>query len=114
MEYVTPLTQAQFIQYPIWVTRYNDNEQGAAGPFPRSGKPGQGLPDYIRNGESLRNTDIVLWHTLGFSHAPRPEEHPFMNKHMASFMLMPRNFMSANPLVNERCAEHHHDHHGTH
>lgn len=101
-----PLNQAQFISHPIWVTLYSDDEQGAAGNFSRSGKRNQGLPEYIEDRASLRNADIVVWHTVGFSHAPRPEEHPFMNKHAAGFHLMPRNFQSANPMVKVRCNKH--------
>lgn len=105
---LNPLNQAQFIRHPIWVTRYKDDEQAAASAFPRSGIRNQGLPEYIKDGASLRNADIVVWHTCGFSHAPRPEEHPFMNKHIAGFHLMPRNFLSANPMVKVRCDKHDH------
>lgn len=90
-----------FIAHPIWATAYNDDEQGAAGTFPRSGKSGQGLPEYIKNGESLDDTDLVVWHTFTVNHAPRPEEFPIMNKMHAGFQILSRNFQSANPNVKQ-------------
>lgn len=88
-----------FITHPIWATVYDDNEQGAAGTFPRSGIPGQGLPEYIKDNGSLENEDLVLWHTFVLTHAPRPEEYPFMNKMHTGFLLFSRNFQSGNPTV---------------
>ncbi len=94
-----PLNQALFITHPIWVSVYNDDEQAAAGTFPRSGRSGQGLPEYIKDQQSLDNTDIVVWHTFAVTHAPRPEEYPFMNKMQSGFHIISRNFQSANPNI---------------
>lgn len=90
-----------FIKHPIWVTAYRDDEQGAAGVFSRSGKSGQGLPQYVKNGESLENCDIVVWHTFAVTHAPRPEEFPLMNRMPSGFHILSRNFQSANPNVDQ-------------
>ncbi|KAJ6635451.1 Primary amine oxidase [Pseudolycoriella hygida] len=94
-----PLNQAMFVAHPIWVTVYNEDEQGAAGKFPRSAKSGQGLPEYIKNRESLDNADLVVWHTFVYTHAPRPEEYPIMNKMSCGFHILSRNFQSANPII---------------
>lgn len=87
------------------MTAYDDSEQGAAGDFPRSGKKDQGLPTYIKDGASLRNRDIVVWHTFGLTHAPRPEEYPYMNKMGAGFSMMSRSFQSSNPVVLKKCSK---------
>lgn len=96
-----------FIAHPIWVTVYNDNEQGAAGTFPRSGKSKQGLPEYVKDNESLDNTDLVVWHTFAITHAPRPEEFPFMHKMGFGFHILSRNFQSANRnIIPRECNAH--------
>ncbi|KAG4065715.1 hypothetical protein HA402_012393 [Bradysia odoriphaga] len=97
------LSKAEFVKHPIWVTLHNDDEQGAAADFPRSRKKNQGLPDYIKDGASVRNADLVFWYSLGFSHLPRPEEFPIMDTHKASLHVSPTNFHSANPLITTRC-----------
>lgn len=95
------LDRAKFITHPVWVTAYNDNEQGAAGQFPRSGKADQGLPEYVKNNETLDNEDLVVWHTFAVTHAPRPEEFPIMNRMMSGFYILSRNFQSANPNIKQ-------------
>lgn len=94
-----PLNQALFITQPLWVTTYNDDEQGAAGDFPRSGKFRQGLPQYIEDRQSLSNDDLVTWHTLGLTHATVPEEYPIMNTGSVGFHIVSKNFQSSNPAV---------------
>ncbi len=102
------LNPAKFILHPMWVTAYNDDEQGAAGDFPRTSKIDQGLPSYIRNRECVRDRDTVLWHSFGISHAPRPEEFPFMNTMGFGFHIISRNFQSRNPMVAVKRSGHDH------
>lgn len=90
-----------FIKHPVWITAYKDDEQTAAGVFPRSSTPDQGLPTYIKNAESLEDRDIVVWHTFAVTHAPRPEEFPIMNSMYAGFNIISRNFQSYNPNVDQ-------------
>jgi len=93
------LSQASFVSHPFWVTAYKDAEQAAAGNFPRTGTPFQGLPKFVENKESLENTDLVVWYTLGITHTTTAEEWPIMNVHNAGFELLPYNFLSQNPEV---------------
>jgi len=91
--------QAEFVSHPFWVTKYKDEEQAAAGNFPRTGSVGQGLPEFIKEGEPIENADLVVWYTFGLTHATRAEEWPIMNVHNAGFALVPTNFMSQNSEV---------------
>ena len=43
---------------------------------------------------------MVLWHTLGVTHVPRPEDYPVMPVERVSFRLKPFGFFSSNPSIN--------------
>jgi primary-amine oxidase len=92
--------RAGFIDHPIWVTVYKDDEMSGAAAFPTTAPAGEGLPKYISNNESLEGKDLVLWYTFGVTHIPRPEEWPIMNVHHTGFTLMPVNFFAQNPAMN--------------
>jgi primary-amine oxidase len=96
-----PLTRAAFAAHPVWVTRYKDGELYAAGDFPNQGKAGSGLPAFITPPEDLdpAGSDVVLWYTAGFSHAPRPEDHPVMPTESIGFRLVPHGFFARNPAL---------------
>jgi len=92
--------RAGFIDYPIWFTAYKDDETSAAALYPTTAPPGEGLPKYIKNDESLEGKDVVVWYTFGVTHIPHPEEWPIMNAHHAGFKIKPLNFFSQNPTMN--------------
>jgi len=100
------LGRAQFVKHPLWATAYKDEEQQPGSRYPRTGKPYEGLPEFIKNQESLDDEDAVIWYTFGVTHTTRPEEWPIMNVHVASgFSLVPVNFMSQNSemALKDRC-----------
>ena len=39
--------------------------------------------------ESIENTDLVAWYTLGFHHVTAAEDWPILPSHKASVMLKP-------------------------
>jgi len=91
------LDHVPFVKHPFWATVYNDEEQQPQSKFPRTGKAGEGLSEFISDQASLEDEDSVLWYTFGVTHATRPEEWPIMNVHFASgFSLIPYNFLSQN------------------
>ncbi|BAZ51327.1 copper amine oxidase [Nostoc sp. NIES-4103] len=92
--------KAEFATHHVWVTKYKPNELYAGGDYPNQTQPGQGLPKYISDDESLTNQDIVLWYTMGVTHVPRPEDWPVMPVHRVGFKLVPRGFFSRNPAIN--------------
>lgn len=92
--------RAEFATHHVWVTKYKPAELYAGGDYPNQTQPGQGLPKYIADDESLMGEDIVLWYTMGVTHIPRSEDWPVMPVHQVGFKLVPRGFFSRNPAIN--------------
>jgi primary-amine oxidase len=92
--------RAEFATHHVWVTKYKPTELYAGGDYPNQTQPGQGLPKYIVDDESLTGEDIVLWYTMGVTHIPRSEDWPVMPVHRVGFKLVPRGFFSRNPAIN--------------
>ena len=61
--------------------------------------PGIGLPLYVSDNESIENTDLVAWPTIGFHHVPMAEDWPVMPAKVDEIVLMPRNFFDNNPAI---------------
>jgi primary-amine oxidase len=91
--------RAAFARAHLWVTRYAPDELHAAGDYPNQHPGGAGLPAWIRADRQLVDTDIVLWHTLGTSHAVRPEDWPVMPVERVGFALRPFGFFDRNPSL---------------
>jgi primary-amine oxidase len=47
----------------------------------------------------LVDTNVVLWHTFGASHAVRLEDWPVMPVEQAGFALRPAGFFDRNPAL---------------
>ena len=96
-----PLLRAAFARWPFWVTRYREDELYAAGDFPNQGVAGAGLPSFVSPAEELGEggTDLVVWHTIGISHVPRPEDYPVMPTETIGFTLAPHGFFDRNPAL---------------
>lgn len=98
-----PLQRAQFAVHQFWVTRYKDGEFYAAGDHPNQGHAGEGLPAFVADNDPLNalttGADLVVWFTIGFTHAPRPEDYPVMPMERISFKVMPEGFFSRNPVL---------------
>ncbi|WP_017651781.1 primary-amine oxidase [Fortiea contorta] len=92
--------KAGFATHHVWVTKYQPNELYAGGNYPNQTQPGQGLPQYIADNQSLTNQDIVMWYTMGVTHVPKPEDWPVMPTHRVGFKLVPRGFFNRNPAIN--------------
>lgn len=91
--------RAGFVEYPLWVTKYQDNELYASGDYPNQGSVGEGLPRYSGN-ESLVDQDLVLWVTAGLTHIPDVEQYPVMNtESLLAFRLLPYGFFRRNPAL---------------
>ena len=46
-----------------------------------------------------RTTDVVVWHTVGVTHVPRPEDWPVMPVEYCGFTLLPFGFFERNPAL---------------
>jgi primary-amine oxidase len=84
------------------VTRFHDEERYAAGDFPNQGAAGAGLLSFVTPAQSLESetgTDVVVWHTIGMTHVPRPEDYPVMSTESIGFKLVPHGFFDRNPAL---------------
>jgi primary-amine oxidase len=90
--------RAEFARHHLWVTRYDPREMHAAGDYPNQ-HPGDGIGRWVRQERDLVGDDIVLWHTFGTSHLPRPEDWPIMPCEYVGFSLKPAGFFDRNPAL---------------
>jgi primary-amine oxidase len=91
--------RATFATKNLWVTRYDPAERYAAGDFVNQHPGGGGLPAYVDADRDLDGQDLVLWHTFGLTHFPRPEDWPVMPVDYAGFTLKPVGFFDRNPTL---------------
>ena len=94
-----PRRRAGFIDHHLWVTPQQDGERHAAGDHPTLSEPGQGLPAWTAADRPIRDTDIVVWHTIGMHHLPRSEDWPVMPTMWYGFELRPFDFFDRNPAL---------------
>ena len=92
--------RAAFATKHLWVTQYDPAERYAAGDFVHQSTGGGGLPAFTAQDRSVDGEDIVLWHTFGPTHFPRPEDWPVMPTDYAKFTLKPYGFFTKNPALN--------------
>ncbi|MBF6067378.1 primary-amine oxidase [Nocardia farcinica] len=91
--------RAAFATKHLWVTRYAPDELYAAGDFVNQHHGGAGLPSYVAGDRSLDGEDLVVWHSFGLTHFPRPEDWPIMPVDYAGFVLKPHGFFDRNPAL---------------
>lgn len=60
---------------------------------------GAGLPSFVAGDRDLENEDLVVWHTFGLTHFPRPEDWPIMPVDYTGFTLKPNGFFDRNPSL---------------
>ncbi|MFT7653700.1 MAG: primary-amine oxidase [Limisphaerales bacterium] len=91
--------RAGFAKYNLWGTQHRDGDFNAAGDTPNLSEGGNGLPAWSEENKSLDEQDLVVWHTLGVTHLPRPEDWPVMPVEYCGFMLQPVGFFDRNPTL---------------
>ncbi|MGY1693216.1 primary-amine oxidase [Geodermatophilus sp. SYSU D01105] len=91
--------RATFATKHLWVTAYDPAERYAAGDFVNQHKGGAGLPQYVAADRDVEGTDVVVWHTFGLTHVPRPEDWPIMPVDHTGFRLKPVGFFDRNPTL---------------
>ena len=86
--------------YQFWATPYRPDERHAAGDYPSLSQPGeQGLLAWTVNNRAIKNTDIVIWYTLGMRHMVRAEDWPVMPVATSTLELRPFDFFDRNPAL---------------
>ncbi len=93
------MRRAGFVEHDLWVTQYDSNRLHAPGDYLNQNEFGPGLPEWAEENKPLVDTDIVLWHTIGVMHMPRPEDYPVMPVEYVGFMLKPLGFFERNPAL---------------
>jgi primary-amine oxidase len=91
--------RASFAAHHLWVTRYDPAQRYPAGDFVNQNPGGAGLPAFVAADRDIDGTDIVLWHTFGPTHLPRPEDWPVMPVARSGFTLKPTGFFDRNPAL---------------
>jgi primary-amine oxidase len=91
--------RAGFATRHLWVTRYDPRERYSAGDFVNQHPGGAGLPAYVAANRDLDGADLVVWHTFGLTHVPRPEDWPIMAVDRTGFTLRPVGFFDRNPTL---------------
>ncbi|MCF2527932.1 primary-amine oxidase [Yinghuangia sp. KLBMP8922] len=91
--------RAAFAAKHLWVTRYDPAERFPAGDLVNQHPGGAGLPAWTAADRDIDGQDIVLWHTFGLTHFPRPEDWPVMPVDYAGFTLKPVGFFDRNPTL---------------
>jgi len=91
--------RAGFATRNLWVTPYDPGERRAAGDFPNQHPGGAGLPAWTAADRSLVGSEVVVWHTFGVTHVPRPEDWPVMPVESTGFQFLPRGFFDRNPAL---------------
>jgi primary-amine oxidase len=91
--------RARFATKQLWVTHYDPAQRYPAGDFVNQHPGGAGLPQFIAGDKNIDGADIVLWHTFGPTHVPRPEDWPVMPVARCGFTLKPTGFFGRNPAL---------------
>jgi len=91
--------RAGFAGHNLWVTPYRPGERRPAGDYPNQHAGGAGLPEWTSADRSLVGTGIVVWHTFGVTHSPRPEDWPVMPVEYCGFHLVASGFFDRNPTL---------------
>jgi primary-amine oxidase len=95
--------RSEFAAHAVWVTRYQDGENFPSGKYTMQSAGGDGIASVIAKRresgvtQSVRDQDIVIWHTFGSTHNPRIEDWPVMPSEKLMVGLKPVNFFSGNP-----------------
>lgn len=91
--------RAEFATKQLWVTKYEDNQLFAAGEFTNQSQTDTGVGAWVKSKAPVRNEDLVVWATLGFTHIPRAEDFPVMPVETHNIHLVPANFFERNPAL---------------
>lgn len=89
--------RANFVDYHVWITPFNEKEMFAGGNYPNQSQGDDGLLKYTDQDRSIVDEDIVLWYTIGMTHIPRQEDYPVMPVVCTGFSLRPNGFFDLNP-----------------
>lgn len=96
------------------MTGYDPAQRYPAGDFVNQNPGGAGLPEWVQADRPVDGEDIVVWHTFGLTHFPRPEDWPIMPVDYTGFTLKPSGFFDRNPALDVPASTNGHCHGGDH
>ncbi|RAX50237.1 histamine oxidase [Arthrobacter sp. AQ5-05] len=91
--------RATFASKSLWVTQATEGQRYPTGDFVNQHAGGAGLPEWVKADRNIDGEDIVLWHTFGLTHFPRPEDWPIMPVDTVGFKLRPEGFFDRSPVL---------------
>ncbi|NUR06858.1 MAG: primary-amine oxidase [Nocardioidaceae bacterium] len=91
--------RAAFTTRHLWVTAQDDDQRYPAGQYVNQNPGNTGIDTWVRADRDIDGTDIVLWHTFGLTHFPRPEDWPIMPVDHTGFVMKPVGFFDRNPAL---------------
>lgn len=97
--------RSEYGAHAVWVTRHSDDELFPSGHHTMQSLGGQGIASWIKGrrekkqATSVKNSDIVVWHTFGSTHNPRVEDWPVMPTEKMVVGMKPVNFFTSNPAM---------------
>lgn len=91
--------RAKYATQQLWVTKYRDNQLYAAGEFTNQSLKDTGVGEWANGQDSVRNEDVVVWATMGFTHVPRLEDFPVMPVEIHHINIVPFGFFEKNPAL---------------
>ena len=91
--------RAAFTTRHLWVTAQDDEERYPSGRFVNQNPGNTGIDTWTAADRDIDGTDIVVWHTFGLTHFPRPEDWPIMPVDYTGFVLKPVGFFDRNPAL---------------
>ncbi|MDI3330179.1 MAG: primary-amine oxidase [Micrococcus sp.] len=91
--------RATFASKALWVSPYHVDERYPTGDFPNQHAGDGGLPDWTQADRNVDGEDLVVWHTFGLTHFPRPEDWPIMPVDHTGFRLRPEGFFDRSPVL---------------
>ncbi|KAJ7099470.1 copper amine oxidase [Mycena belliarum] len=97
--------RATFTKKALWVCR--DEEGAKGGRMWPAGKyvpqtrdaPADSIGNWVEDGASIENEDILVYLTVGVTHIPRPEDWPVMPVEHLNVYFKPQSFFDANPSM---------------
>ncbi|MBP2387293.1 primary-amine oxidase [Paeniglutamicibacter kerguelensis] len=91
--------RATFASKALWVTAAAQDERYPTGDFVNQHAGGAGLPEWVKADRDIDGKDLVVWHTFGLTHFPRPEDWPIMPVDTIGFKLRPEGFFDRSPVL---------------
>jgi primary-amine oxidase len=91
--------RAAFTTKHVWVTAQDEQERYPSGQYVNQNPGNTGIDTWVRADRDIDGTDIVVWHTFGLTHFPRPEDWPIMPVDHTGFVMKPVGFFDRNPAL---------------